>query len=385
MQRLLFVGFDAEAEVAFRPRYTRGSGPPMAPIRPQPAGGNDAIVISKEWNTDGQLEHIVVNPSPLLTPHFRLAVRPDKILEHVSRRTFEEFEFQEAKTTEAAERSEEDRLMRIMKRRQAHKAARRRPPRSFVDTDDMPRDVLQPPVARPRGRPRKVPIMKPKAEEQQHVVGLEHLDIALAQLTATKEDVEDGSPGSQPSLVHRKSVSYTGRNDMDMMIGMLGPSKRLVDSLAGQESSSNSRSPHVERETGIILQRMPPKPTKEVRRDTKSTATLFTRPSKTTRMTPPMSIMAEDVKSEYAVEQILDHKKRIVKGKVKQYFQVDWKGDWDPTWEPEANVSKVLIEEYWEGTKQPFIDAASDPDGDDHKEELIPHSPPTRRFDSHNI
>ncbi|KAI0165041.1 hypothetical protein GGR57DRAFT_451497 [Xylariaceae sp. FL1272] len=39
-------------------------------------------------------------------------------------------------------------------------------------------------------------------------------------------------------------------------------------------------------------------------------------------------------------------------GEYKQYYRVRWEGDWppgeNPTWEPEANISKSLIDEYWQ-------------------------------------
>ncbi|KAH8799456.1 hypothetical protein F5884DRAFT_869484 [Xylogone sp. PMI_703] len=54
----------------------------------------------------------------------------------------------------------------------------------------------------------------------------------------------------------------------------------------------------------------------------------------------------------YDVKGILDDEwRRAPDGTMERYFFIDWGGDWEPTWEPEANVGIRAIEEFEEMLK----------------------------------
>jgi hypothetical protein len=90
--------------VAERPIYVPGSGPPLAPVTVMPAHDKDGI-IQGETKMHNQLMYIITYEDH---PYLRVSVKPQNILEWVSPRTFEEWEFAK---TQAEYQAEEDELL----------------------------------------------------------------------------------------------------------------------------------------------------------------------------------------------------------------------------------------------------------------------------------
>jgi hypothetical protein len=79
-------------EISERPKYVPGSGPPMTPISLRPPDGKDWQIQSVE-NLEGIPQYIVNPPND---PSGRIPVRKELILNWVSPRTFEDFEYLQA-------------------------------------------------------------------------------------------------------------------------------------------------------------------------------------------------------------------------------------------------------------------------------------------------
>ena len=76
--------------VAERPMYVPGSGPPLAPVTVMPAHDKDGI-IQGEVKMDKKLKYIVGYEKH---PYLRVSVKPQNILDWVSPRTLEDWEFE---------------------------------------------------------------------------------------------------------------------------------------------------------------------------------------------------------------------------------------------------------------------------------------------------
>ncbi|KAI9745734.1 MAG: hypothetical protein M1818_001270 [Claussenomyces sp. TS43310] len=77
-----------------RPVYTRGSGPPMMPVTLLPPDDNSGWIINEKVELGGVPQYVVSHRDE---PHFRPAVRLEKVLDWVSQRVFEDFELELAK------------------------------------------------------------------------------------------------------------------------------------------------------------------------------------------------------------------------------------------------------------------------------------------------
>ncbi|KAG4435995.1 hypothetical protein IFR05_008537 [Cadophora sp. M221] len=77
--------------VAERPKYIPNSGPPLAPISIMPSHDKDGLIVAS-FDVNHHPRYVV---SWEHTPYLRMSVAPENILNYVSPRTFEEFEFQE--------------------------------------------------------------------------------------------------------------------------------------------------------------------------------------------------------------------------------------------------------------------------------------------------
>lgn len=88
--------------MAERPLYVPGSGPPLAPVTVMPAHDKDGI-IQGEVKMHNQPMYIV---SYEQHPYLRVGVKPQNILDWVSPRTFEEWEFAKARAKDEEEKAE---------------------------------------------------------------------------------------------------------------------------------------------------------------------------------------------------------------------------------------------------------------------------------------
>ncbi|TAQ87300.1 hypothetical protein B7494_g4393 [Chlorociboria aeruginascens] len=81
------IAFDFVLEK--HPRYQPNSGPPLAPLSIMLPHDKDGIIVDRLKFDDGELRYIV---SYETTPVLRVSVKPQNLLDWVSRRTFEEYE-----------------------------------------------------------------------------------------------------------------------------------------------------------------------------------------------------------------------------------------------------------------------------------------------------
>jgi hypothetical protein len=56
----------------------------------------------------------------------------------------------------------------------------------------------------------------------------------------------------------------------------------------------------------------------------------------------------------WQIHGLLDDEMRLVNGDLIHYYLVDWVGDWDPTWEPETNVSSTAVKAYLKKQRDVF-------------------------------
>ncbi|PMD19659.1 hypothetical protein NA56DRAFT_690279 [Hyaloscypha hepaticicola] len=101
--------------VAERPMYVPGSGPPLAPVTVMPAHDKDGI-IQGEVKMDKKLKYIVGYERH---PYLRVSVKPQNILDWVSPRTLEDWEFEKTKAEYQAD--EDELLPKILAREQRKK------------------------------------------------------------------------------------------------------------------------------------------------------------------------------------------------------------------------------------------------------------------------
>ena len=101
--------------VAERPMYVPGSGPPLAPITVMQKHDKDGV-IQGEVKMDNQLRYVVGYEKH---PYLRVSVKPQNILDWVSPRTLEDWEFEKTKAEYQAD--EDELLPKIMAREQRKK------------------------------------------------------------------------------------------------------------------------------------------------------------------------------------------------------------------------------------------------------------------------
>ncbi|PBP24861.1 hypothetical protein BUE80_DR004271 [Diplocarpon rosae] len=87
--------------VAEPPKYTPGSGPPLAPISIMlPHDSSDTAVIETHFQHENLPRYIVTYSD---TPQLRIAVAPDRVLNYVSARTLEEYEWKQTNAKRAVD------------------------------------------------------------------------------------------------------------------------------------------------------------------------------------------------------------------------------------------------------------------------------------------
>jgi hypothetical protein len=99
-----------------RPKYIPGSGPPLAPVTPMPIHDKDGVILDLIQLDD--MHRYVVGYED--QPHLRVSVKLENILNWVSPRTLEEWQF--ARTVEQEKLMEEAAMPRIKAREEKRKA-----------------------------------------------------------------------------------------------------------------------------------------------------------------------------------------------------------------------------------------------------------------------
>ncbi|KUJ22688.1 uncharacterized protein LY89DRAFT_680801 [Mollisia scopiformis] len=393
----------AEAQVQIRSAapYTRGSGPPSAPIGIMPLHDKEGIIFDVT-RMDGNIVYIVGFPDK---PALRIAVRVQNIYDFVSPRTLEWFDM--AQTVALKEKREAKAKDRATTTQQLNDESR---------VSDAPRG---------RGRPRKRPLV---VEEESNDTK------ATIELPRKKQAVEgsDGRPGSSSSsAIQRGLTEVSSESAFDDDDTALAIARQLRGTpqveVPTQSFSSRSVSPKPVRTSRNPIARVSASQTSSRQTRSVSASTTSTRPSidlqvqhksqssgprrdsvaaissieaaniyetlekskgKETRPSRKMSEIqtssfyntpeptkirkssakparpkpvkptkpAVEPEEEYNIDDILGHKFEYEKKKKRttKFYYIKWSGDYENSWEPERNVGLAAIEQY----KQKLLDEA---------------------------
>jgi len=91
-----------------RPKYTTGSGPPMLPVTLALPHNNNTYFIADKIVVNKILTYVISRHG---NPAFRQACRPDRVLDWVSRKAYEDFEYELTKAADQDRRDEEDAIL----------------------------------------------------------------------------------------------------------------------------------------------------------------------------------------------------------------------------------------------------------------------------------
>jgi hypothetical protein len=391
--------------VAERPMYVPGSGPPLAPVTVMPANDKDGV-IQGEVKMDNQLRYIVGYEKH---PYLRVSVKPQNILDWVSPRTLEDWEFEKAKAEYQAD--EDELLPKIMAREQRKKLKeqggkasrasdgpkktwsrkRKRPPtpelplssgrkRRDVDTEDeealgisLRRPSLSTPVKQ-RGLAEVLNLEDSEEEEESFAedatklldrqfhgtpTARSKLRVELARSPTTSPDPQPLKSKKPPGFDWReiksgsKSSATGGRGRETRSSSSSRPPSRR-DSVAAT-SSRRARAIYEKLEllsqakAGSLTEKYTysgtPPTSSQRQAATNASARHKSETPKRKKIAIPKSVEEDD--TEYEVDAILaDVYRKNKKGELELWYLIKWVGDWDNTWEPSENVGAEAIAEY---------------------------------------
>ncbi|PVH85790.1 hypothetical protein DL98DRAFT_511330 [Cadophora sp. DSE1049] len=390
--------------VAERPKYIPNSGPPLAPISIMPEHEKDGIIVAS-FDVNHLPRYVV---SYADAPYLRMSVAPENILNYVSRRTFEEFEYMQAmeregysigkgKSGKGGKASE----ARDDEPKQKGKPGRKRK-HALVEADDEkvgsrfkvivgpssrvarksieePEPVFtspqRPTLASPSKQRGLADMMESDSEEEE-----ESTDIAIeAQLSSTMQSHPRSrlhmnvslSPSPGPSSASKRKIKAfspaprDARNSSRQIRSSRSQSATV--STSANEAKRQRRSTRNESvattsslEAGKIYERLAREksrsktPSKKPGHFDRYSSLAKNREQATSsQKDAPM----EDVddkdeelgEEEYEVEAILDETQYTVGKKDKHvvtYYLIKWVGNWPLSWEPAENVGSESVEEY---------------------------------------
>jgi Chromo (CHRromatin Organisation MOdifier) domain len=392
--------------VAERPIYIPGSGPPLAPVTVMPADDKDGI-IQGEVKMDKQPRYIV---SYEAHPYLRVSVKPQNILDWVSPRTLEDWEFAK---TQAEDQAERDELLPKIAAREQRKKLKEQGGETSRGTDGpkktWSRKRKRPPTPEPPSRsgtsgrkrkgleeqdtvdasPRRPSLSTPV--RQRGLADLLDLDDSEDEDSFAEETAElldrqlNGTPGRSKLTVEVSRSATTSPEPQPLE--MKKPKKPTVPTFDRREtrSASISSTPGKGRETRSASTSGPSSrhasvaatSSREARaiyekleRKSRAKSSALTKtysysgkpPSSSQRLvaanhpkhsTPkrkksatPKPVEKDDDESEYEVDAILADEYRMDKEGPVLWYLIKWVGDWDNTWEPAENVGTDAIKEY---------------------------------------
>lgn len=396
--------------VAERPMYVPGSGPPLAPVIVMPAHDKDGV-IQGEVKLDNQLMYIVGYEKH---PYLRVSVKPQNILDWVSPRTLEDWEFEKTKAEYQAD--EDELLPKILAREQRKKLKgqegasrasdgpkktwsrkRKRPPtpeppfssgsrrkRRGADIEDqeahgisLRRPSLSTPVKQ-RGLAEVLNLEDSEEEEDSFgedatefidrqlngtPTGKSRLRVELSRSPTTSPDPQPLKSKKPPGFARRETKSGSissatgarGRETRSSSSSRL-PSRR--DTVAAT-SSRQARAIYEKLEllsqakAGSLMENYAYSgklPTPSQRQAAANASTHHKNESPKRKKSAIPEPVEED-DAEYEVDAILaDVYRKNKKGKLGLWYLIQWVGEWDNTWEPAENVGAEAIAEY-EGKK----------------------------------
>lgn len=362
-------------KVSERPKYVPGSGPPLAPISLMPPHDKEGIILDLV-KVSGSLRYLVGYKDS----GSQVGVKPQKILDWVSSRTLEDWEFQqtnlrekqrletELPIIEAKEARRRKKLETLAQKQQeksrakAFKTPRTRKRKHLIATREEGFSLRQPtsPVIGSFPSDPNHPAKRPRPSE----------DVSIT--SPRRRSVYEGQPSlSKPVLDIPEAIAVdTASEDDDVALerqlretsdrsGFATPINLEPYSMSVSTSPDPLETP--------LAKHKPSRATSDIFYDAPFTPTLspramsltrspklaggknLRRTGETSNRTSGDEEMEED---EYDIKGILDHEWRQADdGSIERYFYIDWEGNWDPTWEPEANVGLQAIEEYEEARR----------------------------------
>ncbi|KAH8815489.1 hypothetical protein F5884DRAFT_747029 [Xylogone sp. PMI_703] len=354
-----------------RPKYVPGSGPPLAPISLLLPHDKEGMILDLV-NVSGSPRYLV----GYKRGHSQVGVKPQNILDWVSSRTLEDWEFQQTNLREKQRLEEELPIIEAKEARRLQKLeklAAKKLEKSRVKTEKTPRSRKRKHVLHTREdgfslRRPSVPGMGMLPQDPS----------PPAKRYRTAEDISVTSP--------RRRSEYEGQPSLSMPVPAvvepiaIDTGSEEDEALAQQlqDTISTSASPFVHMLHPISISSSP-EPLqalsaiypKSSSMSTSRSDDAFYEPSLSKPMSLAMPPIAgnsfsngpassnevasqdEENEDEFDIKGILnDEWRRAKDGTIERYFFIDWEGDWEPTWEPEANVGIQAIEEYEEMLKK---------------------------------
>ncbi|KAK8056234.1 hypothetical protein PG993_001461 [Apiospora rasikravindrae] len=333
------IKIEIEIPITTKPRaYCRGDGPPMAPLSLALENNSTAFIVDKfvrflPHRPHKQQMHYLVRWSDL--PAAALAVPATKILDYVSLRVLEDYEYQLS--------LQDDQLVQQELGKSRLKHARDKTTQAQKPTESQTKATG---LARRRGRPRRAPFPpSPSLLSTDHVVAAgsppspSHISGPPPAATPTK--------GTKPSLsTPQKAFApsiYADDLAEDLTSGVDDEEADLEDALMQQLSRRNEYDPGAHEpaapSSGFT-------PDIDARVGPPKEANPKSHRKKRRKLSKP----EPRCEPAWEVKRLEGHRISEVDGQLVQFFKVRWEGDWppseNPTWEPEENLHPRLVKQY---------------------------------------
>jgi hypothetical protein len=360
--------------VAEKPMYVPGSGPPLAPVTVMVAHDKDGV-IQGEVKMDNQLRYVVGYEKH---PYLRVSVKPQNILDWVSPRTLEDWEFEK---TKAEYQADEDELLPKIMAREQRKKLKEEGGRASRATDGpkktWSRKRKRPPTPEPPFSSRSGRKRIDVDTENEEALGISLRRPSLSTPVKQRgladmpnleesEEEEDSSAEDATDLIDRQlNETPTGRSKLRVEIVRspttspdpqpLSSKKPLgFDRRETKSGSISTASGARDRETRSSSSSRPPS-----RRD--SVAATSSRQARAIyeKLELMSQAKAGSLTEKYAhsgkpptssqrqVDAIVaDVYRKNKKGKLGLWYLIKWVGEWENTWEPAENVGAEAIAEY---------------------------------------
>lgn len=388
------IGFVlAEVQLRSIAPYTRGSGPPLAPISIMPIHDKSGDILDLV-QMDGQPVYIIGYDSK---PALHLGIRPADILDYVSARTLENFELaQSERHNQKLYGKGKTRVGKqtIQESRAGGAKARGRPKRKRSVEEDSgdvsmsgevvgQKNQIGEEVFTSAGQPSLSSVSKQHglagliSTESDDEDTLLFLKRPKSKLRAPQVDSESTSPGPAKALKQittsardTRSSSHQTRSASVASVQVSGDTKRQrttrqpgkphKDSIAGTSSIEAAmiyedleKNKNKQPKPKIIHEKYTQlgKSVSEIKPDIFYKSSSPAR-GKSIKPAPakliPIKQGAEPIDSdaEYEVDEILDDRVQNKKGKTVKYYLIKWVGNWPDSWEPEDNVGSEIIQLY---------------------------------------
>ncbi|KAK8049600.1 hypothetical protein PG994_011330 [Apiospora phragmitis] len=367
--------FEFEIPITTKPRtYRRGDGPPMAPLSLALENESTAFIVDKfvrflQHRPHKQQMHYLVRWKDL--PAAALAVPATEILDYVSPRVLEDYEYQLS--------LEDDQPVGQELEKSRLKHVRDRPPKSQKPAESQTEPTG---LVRKRGRPRRAPFHPSRSLPS-------HAHVAAAGSPPSPSHMPGPSLATTPKKGTKPSLStpqkafapsvYADDPAEDFVSGVDEEEADLDEALTQQLSRNNEYDAGAH-ETGIPSSGFTPVgravglwgPQKHSRSpEPEGTLTPASgppsegSPKSRRKKRRKLSKPAPTFEPAWEVKRLEGHRISEVDGQLVRFFKVRWEGDWppseNPTWEPQENLHPGLVKQYLkkkakaEGAEMDFV------------------------------